>query len=74
MNILVSWFMVDTPPRPILLYTGSAYKGSVLEEAQKGYEMSQKIATQQNVHRTIHVGTYTAYLSLLGACLSASGA
>jgi hypothetical protein len=68
-NILVGWVMAGDPSYPVLLYAGNRDSTKFLDEAQRVREVSEGIARQCKIYQTVHVGTYIAYLSVLGNCL-----
>ena len=68
-DVLVTWFMAGDPSYPVLLYAGNSNATEILDEAQRVRKVSEKIAKQYRIYHTVHVGTYLAYLSVLGNCL-----
>ena len=69
-NLFVAWFLVDEPCYPVLLYVGSIQeKESSLPLLQRVRESGEEMAKQYRIYKTVHVGTYSAYLSILLKCI-----
>jgi hypothetical protein len=72
-DCIAGWFMVDEPHLPVLLYTrrlsDEEKRGATLDIISTVYEQSKKIAEKHGIYRSVHVGTYFAYLSILTGCL-----
>ena len=61
--------MAGDPSYPVLLYAGNRDVTEILGEAQRVREVSELVAKQCRIYQTVHIGTYIAYLSVLGNCL-----
>ena len=63
------WFLIDDPMYPVLLYVARRDAGECpLSVAGAVREIAVKIARKHGIDRSVHVGPYLAYVSILNAC------
>jgi hypothetical protein len=72
-DLFVAWFMIDEPlSHPVLLYAterSASEDQSSLEVLERVYQGGKDMAKHYRIYRTIHIGTYLAYLSVLNTCI-----